>query len=285
MSVRMVQLSIDSIQRDILSAQRKLTDKSKEEAGKTAKIASVQRSISNSTSASSIQSKLREIQRLQGDIVRIQNAKADATKTIADKTQRLYKLQQDLFKAQQREQESALKKLQATQDDNAAAQRRQLEAITRGKTSMPTTSSFPSTIADHDVFISHASEDKDEIVRPLAELLRSKGFDVWYDEFQLRIGDSLRRSIDQGLAKSRFGIVVFSPAFFAKKWPEYELNGLAQKEMLGNKVILPIWHKVTKSEVIGYSPSLADKLALSTTTSTLEEIASQISEVLTSQAT
>lgn len=134
--------------------------------------------------------------------------------------------------------------------------------------------------ADHDVFISHASEDKDVIVRPLAKLLREKEFDVWYDEFQLRIGDSLRRSIDQGLSKSRFGIVVLSPAFFAKNWPQYELDGLVQKEMGGSKVILPVWHKVTKAEVIGYSPSLADKLALNTAISTLDEIASQIADVL-----
>ena len=59
----------------------------------------------------------------------------------------------------------------------------------------------------YDVFISHASEDKEEVVRPLANALRKAGLKVWYDEFELHIGDSLRRKIDQGLAKSRFGIV------------------------------------------------------------------------------
>ena len=61
----------------------------------------------------------------------------------------------------------------------------------------------PNHAPDHrqyDVFISHASEDKDEIVRPLANALRSEGLEVWYDEFSLRIGDSLRRKIDHGLA-------------------------------------------------------------------------------------
>lgn len=222
---------------------------------------------------------MREIERLQNDIIRIQKAKADAQKRVSDKTERLHKLQQDLFKAQQREQESALKKLQRQQDENASLQRRELERMTIAQRDSEATDVEP-TRTEHDVFISHASEDKDDIVRPLAELLREKGFDVWYDEFQLKVGDSLRRSIDQGLAKSRFGIVVLSPAFFAKNWPQYELDGLVQKEMEGSKVILPIWHKVSKSEVIGYSPSLADKLALNTATATLDEIADQIAEVL-----
>jgi TIR domain len=280
MSVSSIQTSIAGIQRDIQSAQRKLTDRTREEAAKTAKIVSVQKSVTKSTSASTLQSKLREIQSLQGDTVRIQNSKADASKLVAEKTQRLHALQQDLFKAQQKDQEAALKKLQRTQDENALAQRRQLERMVFDRSLTSTDSRVSIAVADHDVFISHASEDKDDVVRPLSELLRAKGFDVWYDEFQLRVGDSLRRSIDQGLAKSRFGIVVLSPAFFAKNWPQYELDGLVQREMQGSKVILPIWHKVTKTEVINYSPSLADKLALNTATATLDEIVSQISEVL-----
>ena len=192
----------------------------------------------------------------------------------------MYSLQQNLFKAQQTEQENALKKLQRSQEDNLTAQRRQLEQMMIA-TNQNQSVSIGTSIREHDVFISHASEDKDDVVRPLAELLRNKNFDVWYDEFQLRIGDSLRRSIDQGLSKSKFGIVVLSPAFFAKNWPQYELDGLVQKEMDGNKVILPIWHKVTKTEVINYSPSLADKLALNTATATLDEIVAQIADVLT----
>src|ERR1051325_3140270 len=78
--------------------------------------------------------------------------------------------------------------------------------------------------ADYDAFICHASEDKDDLVRPLAEGLMKLGHKIWYDEFQLRVGDSLRRSIDKGLARSRFGIVVLSPSFFAKNWPQYELR-------------------------------------------------------------
>ncbi len=59
----------------------------------------------------------------------------------------------------------------------------------------------------YDIFISHASEDKDDFVRPLAIALIEKGFKVWYDELSLDVGDSLRQSIDKGLKNSRFGLV------------------------------------------------------------------------------
>lgn len=132
----------------------------------------------------------------------------------------------------------------------------------------------------YDAFISHASEDKDAIVRPLAKILTRMGFDIWYVEFELTVGDSLRQSIDKGLVNSNYGILILSKAFFAKNWPQYELNGLTAKEMDGKKVILPIWHEVDKNDVLNYSPSLADKVALSTTNLSLKEIAKQLAKVL-----
>lgn len=135
---------------------------------------------------------------------------------------------------------------------------------------------------EFDVFISHASEDKDEVVRPLANALKSGGLKVWYDEFELKIGDSLRRKIDKGLANSKFGIVVLSQSFFKKGWPNYELDGIVTRAVTGEQIILPIWHKISKSEVIEYSPSLADKLARNTAMHTVDEIAQEIIEVITS---
>lgn len=131
-----------------------------------------------------------------------------------------------------------------------------------------------------DVFISHASEDKDAVVRPLAEALREGGLKVWFDEFELGIGDSLRRKIDQGLSRSRFGVVVLSRDFFGKGWTNYELDGIVTKTVSGDQVLLPIWHEITKKEVIEYSPSIADKLARSTSTHTVEEIAAEIVTVI-----
>lgn len=114
-----------------------------------------------------------------------------------------------------------------------------------------------------DTFISHASEDKDAFVRPLAEALRAQGLRVWYDEFTLTVGDSLRRSIDRGLARSRFGVIILSNNFFAKEWPQKELDGLVAQEVNGRKVILPVWHGVNATAIRKFSPLLADRVAVS----------------------
>ncbi|MGO8819244.1 MAG: toll/interleukin-1 receptor domain-containing protein [Terriglobia bacterium] len=114
---------------------------------------------------------------------------------------------------------------------------------------------------DWDLFICHASEDKESLVKPLAEKLRANNLQVWYDAFTLKVGDSLRKEIDRGLAHSRFGVVVLSPDFFKKNWPQYELDGLVTREMGGQKVILPVWHNVNQRDVGGYSLSLAGRLA------------------------
>jgi pimeloyl-ACP methyl ester carboxylesterase len=113
----------------------------------------------------------------------------------------------------------------------------------------------------YDFFVSHASEDKEEVVRPLVSLLKSRGFTVWYDEDVLRIGDSLSTSIDRGLAESRFGLVVLSQAFFAKHWTRKELQGLVALETDGRHKIWPIWHKVSREDVVKFSPTLADVIA------------------------
>jgi hypothetical protein len=141
-------------------------------------------------------------------------------------------------------------------------------------------SPLPTGAEEFDLFISHATEDKDGIVRDLVAALEQRGVGVWYDETQLQIGDSLRQKIDAGLARSRFGLVVVSHAFFAKNWPQYELDGLVSLEMAGRQRILPVWHEITKDEVLDYSPSLADKVALSTATYTVEEIAEEIADVI-----
>lgn len=138
-------------------------------------------------------------------------------------------------------------------------------------------------VIEYDVFISHASEDKEAVVRPLANALVQHGLRVWYDEFELKIGDSLRRKIDKGLANSRFGIVVLSRDFIKKGWTNYELDGIISKAVSGEQVMLPIWHEITKQEIIAYSPSLADKVARNTSSYTIDEIANEIAELIQSK--
>ena len=115
-----------------------------------------------------------------------------------------------------------------------------------------------------DIFISHASEDKDAIARPLAQALDRAELLVWYDETTLKLGDNLRRSIERGLRKSRYGIVILSHDFFAKKWPQAELDGLFAQEQGDVKKIIPIWHRITHNDILKYSPVLADRVAVDT---------------------
>lgn len=124
-----------------------------------------------------------------------------------------------------------------------------------------------------DVFISHATEDKAVFVEPLAKALSALGVRVWYDKFGVKMGDSLSRSIDKGLSGSRFGVVVLSPSFLAKRWPEYELSGLIAREIAGRRLIIPIWHQLTKQQLLKFSPTLADKLAIRSDEMSLEELA------------
>ena len=115
--------------------------------------------------------------------------------------------------------------------------------------------------ASPDVFISYASEDREAVAKPLAELLAALGIKVWFDQFNLKIGDSLRRKIDEGLATCEYGIVILSPSFFGKHYTNRELDGLAQREVDGKKVILPIWVGIDEKQVRQFSPPLADRIA------------------------
>lgn len=132
----------------------------------------------------------------------------------------------------------------------------------------------------YDLFISHASEDKQDFVRPLAKKLRSLNIEVWYDEFSLKLGDSIRRSIDQGLSKSRFGLVVLSRNFFEKNWPKYELDGLVEKEINGTeKSLLFVWHNISHDEILDISPSLAGRVAAKSKDG-VEKVANEIFNVI-----
>lgn len=142
-----------------------------------------------------------------------------------------------------------------------------------------TASSATSRDDTYDVFVCHAGEDKKTVALPLAEELRARGYRVWIDAFELKVGDSLRRKIDAGIAGSRYGIVIVSPAFFGKEWPQKELDALVTLEDTRGGVVLPIWHGVSYEVVLRYSPILASKKAASTDNG-LPAVIESLAEVL-----
>jgi hypothetical protein len=130
-----------------------------------------------------------------------------------------------------------------------------------------------------DVFISYASRDRTTVVEPLAVALKERGLRVWYDGFEMRLGDSLRRKIDEGIRASAFGVLILSPEFFVRKWTNYELDGLVTQSHRG-QVLLPVWHHVSEDDVAAYSPFLADKVACNTANNNIDQIADLIHQVI-----
>lgn len=292
MSISSNQSAILRIQNDIANLQKKVADESKKEATLLKQIQQTHSSITKSSSASTVSSKLNQIARYNEDIARCNSKKADLAKDIARKTSELHRYQTQLAKDEENERkklESERKKQEKEQLDFQRKLTREMEAKTRAIQSQISLAKQHLNEAPHqehidspeyDVFVSHASEDKESFARPFADRLKQLGIKVWYDEFSLQWGDSLRKKIDKGLANSRFGIVVISKAFIKKDWTEYELNGLVAKEINGSGRILPIWHEISKSEVLKFSPSLADKKALTTSDYTIDEMAEQLLPML-----
>lgn len=222
----------------------------------------------------------KDLSRKQDEINKLNKDRATKTKTLSDKQTKRLSLIQSLNKEEQKERDKVKKEQKEILSVQQSITREMLQQKTLATNSLRVVSS-PSTIdinKTYDVFVSHASEDKDDFVRPFVSFLKEKEVAVWYDEFELQIGDSLRRSIDNGLKNSKYGIVILSEAFFKKEWPQRELDGLFAKEINGEKVILPIWHKISKNEVIQFSPIIADLLAINTTMFTIEEVAEQIAK-------
>ncbi|ATU46805.1 molecular chaperone Tir [Acinetobacter junii] len=253
----------------------------------TAKIIQLQTSITKTTTASTLKTKLSEISRKELETAQIQKKLSDLQKKKTDIQNKLLKENQNLARAEALERkklEALAKKQQKEEIEHQKKLKREIESIKASTQHITgaTASSYLDVTPEpeYDLFISHASEDKDDFVRPLAETLQGLGLKVWYDEFSMKVGDSLRRKIDSGLRNSRYGTVVLSAYFIKKEWTNYELDALVAREMNGHKMILPIWHKITKSDVMNYSPNLADKIALNTSVSTIEEIAHQLAEAI-----
>jgi hypothetical protein len=111
-------------------------------------------------------------------------------------------------------------------------------------------------------------------------MLQERDCPVWYDDFSLRVGDSLRESIERGLKETRKCILILTPNFLRNEgWTKREFNSVFTRELVDNaKVILPVWHKVTQQEVFDYSPSLADKKALIWSVEHKEDIADELQQ-------
>ncbi|AVN20642.2 TIR domain-containing protein [Acinetobacter pittii] len=287
MSIQSISSTISRLNKELSDITHRMSLEQTKASSVTAKIIQLQTSITKTTTASTLKTKLSEISRKEQENAQIQKKLSDLQKKKTDIQNKLLKENQNLAKAEALERkklDALAKKQQKEEIEHQKKLKREIESIKAstqhitGATASPYLDVTPEP--EYDLFISHASEDKDDFVRPLAETLQGLGLKVWYDEFSMRVGDSLRRKIDSGLRNSRYGTVVLSADFIKKEWTNYELDALVAREMNGHKMILPIWHKITKTDVMNYSPNLADKIALNTSFSTIEEIAHQLADVV-----
>jgi TIR domain len=134
-----------------------------------------------------------------------------------------------------------------------------------------------------DLFISHASEDKELFVNPLSTRLRELAVRVWYDKFTLLPGDRLSEKIGEGLAKSRGGLLVISKAFLSKPWTSYELSGLINRFVEEQIPLIPIWIDVSRADVSAKNPALADLLSIKGTPNEIDRCALEIIRVIRPQ--
>lgn len=279
------QSDVDRYRKAIQDLQRKVGQESTKVADARQKAAKASQAATRSTSPSTQAMKFREADREvdRANKAEVQRAKLEGQ--LADQTKKLHAAEAKLAKDREAAQAKSLRKL----SDTVARSERQFRPPAASWQSLadPPDPSWSATgfasLADppaaapssqaYDLFISHASEDKEEIASPLAKALSDAGVRVWFDAFTLKVGDSLRRKIDEGLARSTFGVVILSPPFFAKQWPQAELDGLTAKATSADyPVILPIWHHISKEEVLAQSHMLAGLVALNTSVMTLDEI-------------
>lgn len=283
MSVNQYQRVVNGLDKEIADLEKKKATKDKDISSLQNKIVSIQKSINRNTSRSSFNNKSRQVASYESDIAKKSKESAELGKKIAEKRRKRSEAYLKLQKEQQNEwkkQDRVNRRLQTSYEERIDELQQRLS-----KSVVISQQNSIESEEEYDVFVSHAWEDKEDFVDEFVKELKKQGLKVWYDTNKLEWGDSMREKIDKGLAKSRYGVVVLSPNYIAehKYWTKAELNGLFQVESINGKVILPIWHNLTKKQVVEYSPIIADRKAMTTALMTAEEIAIQLKELFTSE--
>lgn len=247
---------------------------------------------SRSSNPSTVRMKTSEAERATKQANEAETKRAGFEQKLSNVETKLLKAQEKWERERQTAQDRALRDL-ALRTTQAASQFNSVQppSARRAVETAPSTESAitpqnaavttPATAPARDIFLSHASEDKDEIARPLKDALEALEVSVWFDEMQIKVGQSIRQEIERGIASCRFGVVIISPHFFRKTWTNAELDALFSRKMdSGQPLVLPIWHHVSKDEVLQHSPLLAGILALNTSTMSTDEIAVALAEAV-----
>ena len=285
MSVEQYQKTVNTLDKEIADLGKKRATLDSKCADLKKKIGDAEVAIRKTKSASTVKSKLNQISTWQKEESRKASESANIGKKISEKrTKRndAYKKMQKAQLDEEKKKDKRMKSMQVSYENRVKALTNQLSV----KPIIPETiHTYVEYNEEYDVFVSHAWEDKEGFVDEFVAELEKLDIKVWYDKQRIKWGDSMRARIDDGLKKSRFGIAVISPDYIAegKYWTKAELDGLFQLESVNGKMLLPIWHNITKQQVINYSPIIASKLAMTTASMTAEEIAKEMQSLLSDE--
>ncbi|CUM89522.1 TIR domain [Anaerobutyricum hallii] len=282
MGVEQYQRKVNSLDKEIADLEKKKAEEDRKAADNHKKASRV--SVSKNASESMIKSKMRQIENYEEKARKAEAASADYGKKISDKRTKRNDAYLKLQKEEQNErkkQEKSIENMKRVYEQRIS----ELESLRLSKVKNGFLETVSGDEPEYDVFVSHAWEDKADFVEAFVQALKDREIKVWYDKSKIKWGDSMRARIDDGLRKSKFGVAILSPNYIAegKYWTKAELDGLFQMESINGKTLLPIWHNLTKKQVMDYSPILASKLAMTTATMTAEEIADELLDMLSSE--
>lgn len=285
MSVEQYQKTVNTLDKEIADLEKKRATLDSKCADLKKKIGDAEVAIRKTKSASTVKSKLNQISTWQKEESRKASESANIGKKISEKrTKRndAYKKMQKAQLDEEKKKDKRVKSMQVSYENRVKELTNQLSV----KPLIPETiHTYVESNEEYDVFVSHAWEDKEGFVDEFVAELEKLDIKVWYDKQRIKWGDSMRARIDDGLKKSKFGIAVISPDYIAegKYWTKAELDGLFQLESVNGKMLLPIWHNITKQQVMNYSPIIASKLAMTTASMTAEEIAKEMQSLLSDE--
>lgn len=286
MSVEQYQKTVNTLDKEIADLEKKRATLDSKCADLKKKIGDAEVAIRKTKSASTVKSKLNQISTWQKEESRKASESANIGKKISEKRTKRNDAYKKMQKAQLDEEKKKDKRMKSMQ----VSYENRVKELTNQLSVKPIIPEIIHTYVEYneeyDVFVSHAWEDKEGFVDEFVAELEKLDIKVWYDKQRIKWGDSMRARIDDGLKKSKFGIAVISPDYIAdgKYWTKAELDGLFQLESVNGKMLLPIWHNITKQQVMNYSPIIASKLAMTTASMTADEIAKEMQSLLSEEA-
>lgn len=279
MSVEQYQAILNTIDREIADLEKKKSGQDKKAAEAHKKASGIR--ISKTASSSKIKTQIAQTERYTEEARKAESESAALGSKIADKR----KKRNDAYQRLQKEEQAEKKKQDKVINDMKISYEKRITEL-----GLKNIHSIKKMVqiedvdkeSEYDVFVSHAWEDKESFVDEFVQCLCDREIKVWYDRERIKWGDSMRTRIDAGLRKSKFGVAILSPDYISdgKYWTKTELDGLFQLESVNGKVLLPIWHNLTKKQVMDFSPILASKLAMTTASKTADEIADELLKML-----